>query len=207
MTFKTAAAFVADELVIKKSRFIGWAAPAATREEALQWVAKAQQDYPDARHHCWAYLLGRPEVATHAAANDDGEPSGTAGKPMLNVIQHKGIGNVVVIAIRYFGGIKLGAGGLLRAYSGTAERVLSQLPTTEQQSMTALDVRCDFAHEQVVRHFLEQHQGQLVDIRYSDRVQMRLEIPDTAHPAFVELTGSLGASIEAQRGDLDQSFE
>ncbi len=124
-TYPTPAQFIETETEVKKSRFIARATKVTDRQSAIAFVEQAKQDYPGARHHCWAYLLGNPASASSAAANDAGEPSGTAGKPILNVIQHKGVGDVIVVVIRYFGGIKLGAGGLVRAYSGAAEAVMS----------------------------------------------------------------------------------
>lgn len=195
MRFKVPTDMVSAEHVIKKSRFIGWAAPAQSREAALAWLAKARQQYPDARHHCWAYLLGGSAAATQAAANDDGEPSGTAGKPILNVIQHKGIGNVVVIVTRYFGGVKLGAGGLVRAYSGAAEAVLSQTPVVEVRPQTRCRVDCDFASEQVVRHFLEQHSGVIESVTYHQGVSLDIVLDDDWLTALEALCGSLSASL------------
>jgi len=109
------------EIEIKKSRFIGLAKQINDREQGMLWLAKVKATYPDARHHCWAYLLGNPSCATNAGMGDDGEPSGTAGKPILNVLQHKGVGDIMLIVVRYFGGIKLGAGGLNRTYGQAAQ--------------------------------------------------------------------------------------
>ena len=106
---------------VKKSKFFAFAACTPDRETAMQYLAAKRAEYPDARHHCWAYLLGNPHSPTSAAMSDDGEPSGTAGKPILNVLQHKGVGDITIIVTRYFGGIKLGAGGLVRAYSSAAQ--------------------------------------------------------------------------------------
>src|SRR5690606_32119147 len=103
--------------------------------------------------------IGRPGSAAEAAMNDDGEPSGTAGKPILNVIQHKDMGDVLVIVIRYFGGIKLGAGGLVRAYAGAAESVLSEVERVVQQARVQARVGLDFADEQPLRHWCEGHEG------------------------------------------------
>lgn len=195
MAVRVPAGMQSAELVIKKSRFIAWAAPADTREAALEWLSQARAQYPDARHHCWAYLLGSSQRATQAAANDDGEPGGTAGKPILNVIQHKGITNVVVIVIRYFGGVKLGAGGLVRAYAGATEAVLSQTPLTELRPHTECQVQCDFANEQLVRHFVEQQQGVIIDASYQEGVTLSLSIDDEALPELQSLCASLGARL------------
>lgn len=185
------------ELVIKKSRFIGWAVPVTTREDVLQWVEKARSEYQDARHHCWAYLLGSPETASSAAMNDDGEPSGTAGRPILNVIQHKKIGNVAVIVIRYFGGIKLGAGGLVRAYAGVTEEVLSALSLDEQKPLVSCTVKCDFAHEQNFRHFAKQHQVNIEGVQYSQQVNMQLQLEADLMEELTEFAAPLaGTEIE-----------
>lgn len=200
MTFKVPVAFVSRELTLKKSRFIAWAAPAKSREEALQWLDKARTDYPDARHHCWAYLLGTSEVATHAAANDDGEPSGTAGKPILNVIQHKSIGNVVVIVSRYFGGIKLGAGGLVRAYAGATEEVLSAMPLQQLVPSIQVNVICDFADEQVIRHFCQRHEGEVTQVDYAQEVTLQLTLPEHVSAELQALCASLGALLKPDSG-------
>lgn len=186
------------EFEVKKSRFIAWAGPIASRDDALALVSEARQQYPDARHHCWAYLLGNPQAASNAAANDDGEPSGTAGKPILNVIQHKGIGNLAVVVIRYFGGIKLGAGGLVRAYSAATEQVLADLPLQQLQSFVTCTVVCDFAHEQLVRHFCQQHQSHVESVEYRDQVHLHLAVAESAMTLFHELLAPLAVSIAEQ---------
>ena len=103
------------EIEIKKSRFIAHALPVSSRDDALKAVKQLKTRYPDARHHCWAYLLGDPTGAASAAMDDDGEPSGTAGRPILGVLQDRRVGDTLIVVVRYFGGIKLGASGLTRA--------------------------------------------------------------------------------------------
>ena len=163
---------------VKKSRFIARAGYADSRVAALQLVAQAKLDYPDARHHCWAYLLGDPHCAASAAMNDDGEPSGTAGKPISNVLQHKGVGDVLVIVIRYFGGIKLGAGGLVRAYSAAAQLAMQDLATEQRVAMQQCHVECDFAVEQNIRHWLSLRGGQVLEINYTSRVDLLIDFPE-----------------------------
>ncbi len=166
------------EYEIKKSRFIARVAFASDRPEAMALLAQAKADYPDARHHCWAYLFGNPASASSAAMSDDGEPSGTAGKPILNVLQHKHIGDVMLIVIRYFGGIKLGAGGLVRAYSAAAQRAMEQLQTQEQVSTVQLCVKLDFSQEQLLRHWLSGYQGDLQQAEYGEHVQAIIHVPE-----------------------------
>lgn len=169
---------------VKKSRFIAMAAHAASRDAALQFVESVRHRYPDARHHCWAYLLGDPGGSCEAGMNDDGEPAGTAGKPILNVLQHKGVGDVVLVVVRYFGGIKLGAGGLTRAYSSSAEAVMSSLAVLERQPLIERRLRLDFSQEQALRHWAGQHEAQLCELSYGEGVAVRLSLPQEQEAAL-----------------------
>ena len=167
------------EIEIKKSRFIAYAAPIENREQGMQWLADLKLQYPDARHHCWAYLLGNPNCASSAAMGDDGEPSGTAGKPILNVINHKKIGDVMIVIIRYFGGIKLGAGGLTRAYGQAAQAVMEVLPVLEQVAKVRYELRCDFKHEQFVRHCGDLFDADIEQVTYQNGVIIQISFPET----------------------------
>lgn len=186
------AGFLERETEVKKSRFIARVAPVSSRDEVREWVEQAHRDYPDARHVCWAYQIGRPGSAAEAAMNDAGEPSGTAGKPILNVIQHKDMGDVLVIVIRYFGGIKLGAGGLVRAYAGAAESVLSEVGRVVQRPLVAARVTMTFADEQPLRHWCGQHSATIDDVQYGTRVEARVLVPEDA-------TGDFSAFCDAQK--------
>lgn len=144
----------------------------------MAFLERSKQTYPDAGHHCWAYQLGHPQSPISAAMSDDGEPSGTAGKPILNVLQHKNIGDVMVIVIRYFGGIKLGAGGLVRAYSAAAEKVMRDLAVEQYVARVEKSVAVDFCHEQRVRHWLSQHNGSVIAVEYGHNVTITLTLPE-----------------------------
>lgn len=189
---------VETETEVKKSRFIARATRAISREEALAFVERARRDFPDARHHCWAYLLGNPSSASSAAMGDDGEPSGTAGKPILNVISHKGVGDVVVVVIRYFGGIKLGAGGLVRAYSGAAEAAMSILTIEQAVSTQHVLLTMDFSREQMLRHWLGQHQGEIVMVEYGVEVAIEVNVPEIALQALHIFCAAQGVIIAAE---------
>jgi uncharacterized YigZ family protein len=178
------AGYLERETEVKKSRFIARVAPVSSRDEVKALVEQAWQDYPDARHVCWAYQIGRPGSAAEAAMNDDGEPSGTAGKPILSVIQHKDMGDVLVIVIRYFGGIKLGAGGLVRAYAGAAESVLSAVDRVVQQPEMVVHAKLGFADEQPVRHWCEQNRARIEGVDYGSGVAMALAVPEVALDEF-----------------------
>jgi uncharacterized YigZ family protein len=165
------------EIEIKKSRFIGLAKHIRSREEGMTWLAEIKALYPDARHHCWAYLLGNPTCATNAGMGDDGEPSGTAGKPILNVLQHKGIGDIMLIVVRYFGGIKLGAGGLTRAYGQAAQAVMSELAVQAFIPMQSLLITCDYAQEQQIRHWVDKRSGEILSVDYNSPLQIQAQLP------------------------------
>lgn len=144
---------------------------------AMAILARAQQDYPDARHHCWAYQIGSPRSPLTLASSDDGEPSGTAGKPILNVLQHKTVGDVMLVVVRYFGGIKLGAGGLVRAYGQAAQRAIGELPTCMQIPLHKVVVELDFSQEQALRHWLQNCGAEVVAIEYQQKITAELALP------------------------------
>ncbi|MDX1795244.1 MAG: YigZ family protein [Hydrogenovibrio sp.] len=172
------------EIEIKKSRFIAYARHIETREQGMQWLEAIKAEYPDARHHCWAYLIGNPTCASNAGMGDDGEPSGTAGKPILNVLQHKGVGDVMIIVVRYFGGIKLGAGGLTRAYGQAAQAVMEILPVIEQVPTVTFVLECDFGLEQQIRHLADTLSAHIESVDYQSQVHMRVIVPEVARQSF-----------------------
>lgn len=184
---------IRDELEIKKSRFITYLARASDKAEAQAFIRKIQQKYPDATHHCTAYIAGAPQGGAAIAADDDGEPSGTAGKPMLNVLLHKGIGEIVAVVVRYYGGIQLGAGGLVRAYSGAVQNACEKLPLSELIIYEYGDLTCDYAEEQGVRHHLQKLGVEIVACDYQQQVQLRIRTPN-----------DLMTSINHQLGDLSR---
>ena len=177
MTYPVPAKQVETLYEIKKSKFIACAGFANSRESAMALLDSVKQQYPDARHHCWAYVFGNPNSPSSAAMADDGEPSGTAGKPILNVLQHKDIGDIMIIVTRYFGGIKLGAGGLVRAYSAAAQQAIDALEVRQEIKLEPLSVDIDFKHEQFVRYLVEQAQGKIANCNYASSVVINVELP------------------------------
>ena len=186
------AGFLERETEIKKSRFIARVAPVSSRDDVKSWLEQARNDHPDARHICWAYQIGRPGAAAEAAMNDDGEPSGTAGKPILSVIQHKDLGDVLVMVIRYFGGIKLGAGGLVRAYAGATEAVLSGVERVIQQPMSQVTVTMAFADEQPLRHWCDQNGAEIGNVGYSAGVTADVSLAEEQNQEFTAFCESRG---------------
>lgn len=198
MTYQTLAAPVSARLEIKKSDFITYAYPVHSREKAMFHVEQLRAKYPDARHHCWAYIIGDPNNTTSAGFDDDGEPNGTAGRPILNVLQHKSIGNVIVIVVRYFGGIKLGAGGLTRAYAGSAQAVVDEMALTTYVPMTQVEIEADFANESQVRYVVEDMGGEIGDVSYSKCVTLTATLPEADVAALKERLSIYGRLLEQE---------
>lgn len=192
--YEVPAAGAESELVVKKSRFIARVRRVATRAEAMACIEEFHLQHPQARHLCWAYLFG-PETSSSAAMNDDGEPSGTAGRPILNVIQHKKISDTLIMVVRYFGGIKLGTGGLTRAYSASAEAVLQICPRQRFEAMQEYRLAIEFSQETALRHWLQLHHGQLLESEYGAVVVMRLSIPQSMASQLDDYIKHLGCKI------------
>ena len=178
MSYQTLKNPVTARLEIKKSEFIAHAYPVSSREQAMFHVEQLREQYPDARHWCWAYIIGDPDNTTSAGFDDDGEPSGTAGRPILNVLQHKSIGNVIIVVVRYFGGIKLGAGGLTRAYAGSAQAAVDQMILQPFVPMTQVQILADFATEAQCRYVVESLEGTIEDVAYSKQVTLTVTIAE-----------------------------
>lgn len=178
MTYQTLARPVTARLEIKKSEFITFAYPVSSRDEAMFHVEQLREKYPDARHHCWAYIIGDPDNTTSAGFDDDGEPGGTAGKPILSVLQHKSIGNIIIIVVRYFGGIKLGAGGLTRAYAGSAQAAVDEMRLTPFVPMAQVQIEADFANESQVRYVVEDLKGTIQDVAYNKAVTLTVALAE-----------------------------
>ena len=166
------AAPVAAEIEIKKSRFLAYVYPVARREQAMQHLADLRTRYPDARHYC-AVLL----VSGDSMLDDDGEPSGTAARPMYNVLMHKELHNVLAVVVRYFGGIKLGAGGLVRAYTQALNEALQQAQLVPVVAMQQCRARIGFADESRFRRHCEALQIAVTTAVYGEQVELTLSLP------------------------------
>ncbi len=135
------------ELVIDRSRFRCTIERVRTTDDAQAFVKAMQATYPDATHNCWAYVVGAPGSTDRIGMSDDGEPHGTAGRPMLTVLAHSGIGEIAAVVTRWYGGIKLGTGGLVKAYGGAVQEALVTLQTVER--VETVDVKFEVSYAQV----------------------------------------------------------
>jgi uncharacterized YigZ family protein len=168
------------ELVIKKSRFIACIEPVNGREQAQARVAQLKAEHPDAAHVCWALLAGG-----QSAANDDGEPGGTAGRPMLEVLRHQALEGVMASVVRYFGGVKLGAGGLVRAYTDAVAQALLNAEKIPLIAQTRLACSVPYALEGLVRRELELAQAPLLEVSHGSVVTLRFAMPETQAAEWV----------------------
>ncbi len=171
------------EQEIKKSRFLTWITHTETPEIAKQFIDDIHKQYPDARHICWAWVAGAPN-SQYISMSDDGEPSGTAGKPMLNVLQYQQIGEVTAVIVRYFGGIKLGTGGLSRAYGSSVTEAIKLTPLKERVQMERFVLQCPYSDENTVRHLLQVADGIIENIDYQEMANFQCRIPSRAFQDF-----------------------
>ena len=181
---------VQHELLIKKSRFIACVEPVTGREQALQRVAQLRTEHPDARHVCWALLAGG-----QSAANDDGEPGGTAGRPMLEVLRHQDLDGVLATVVRYFGGIKLGAGGLVRAYTDAVAQALLTSTKIPRVRQVQLGCTVPYALEGMVRRELEHSGAALREVMHTSVVTLHFELPETAAADLIDRLGERGQGL------------
>ena len=185
-----------SELLIKKSRFLGCVEPVAGREEANERVAALRAQHPDAAHVCWALMAGG-----HSAANDDGEPGGTAGRPMLDVLRHRELEGVLATVVRYFGGVKLGAGGLVRAYTDAVAQALADAERIELVRLHTFQAIVPYAVEGAIRRELDAHGATLVEVVHGADVELLVQVPYAAYVALAARIreASQGAAV---LGDL-----
>lgn len=177
------------EFVEKRSRFIGHIWPVGSEEEARTHIEAMKKRYHDARHNCWCYRLsGGTE-----RYSDDGEPQGTAGVPMLGVFQKAGVTDLVCVVTRYFGGILLGAGGLVRAYTQSAKDALEAAGVGEMRPWLRLGLPCPYPLFEQVKLLCAQQDGVVEDLQYDDAVRMTLRFPAEKAQGFVGLVRELTA--------------
>ncbi len=171
------------ELVISRSRFISTAAYTPSVEAAKAFIAKVRRAYPDASHHVYAFAIGYGASVTYGMSNA-GEPSGTAGKPTLAVVKGCGMGDVTVVTTRYFGGIKLGTGGLVKAYTEAAQIVLAEIPRVEKVEKRAIDIVTPYNLYEPIIRLVKQHHGQVTSEKFGVEVSLNLTFPAPDLPDF-----------------------
>ncbi|CAK1764772.1 YigZ family protein [Vibrio crassostreae] len=161
---------------IKKSVFITHLAHTPSVETAKQFVEQVKKEHSSARHNCWGFVVGRPEDSMLWGFSDDGEPSGTAGKPILAQLSGSGVGELTAVVTRYSGGIKLGTGGLVKAYGGGVQQALKLLQTIEKKITTKLRLELDYGFVPIAQSIMAQHQAVEVQADYGVQVELIIEI-------------------------------
>ncbi len=193
------------ETRVSNSRFIATIAPAFSVEEARAFIARIKAEFADATHNVPAYVIGHGP-ATTAHCHDDGEPSGTAGRPMLAVLQGSGLGDVVVVVTRYFGGTKLGTGGLVRAYGDAVREVLAALPRAEKVATITAMAEVAYPLLERARQLVEAHGGVMLDESFAAEITLTARFRDERFPAFADALRELShGTVEAVVMERDEA--
>lgn len=181
--YKTVKGYGEREIVISKSRFIGYVNRAETEEEALNFIDSIKKKHPNATHNCSCYMVGEHDQIQKA--NDDGEPSGTAGVPMLEVLKKQGLKDTVVVVTRYFGGIKLGGGGLIRAYGKATTEGIDAAQVVERKLHHVMKISIDYTWLGKVENEVRNSHYTLAEIQYAEGVDVFVEVLKDDEEAFV----------------------
>ena len=197
--YVTIAARAEDDFFERKSQFIGYIAPVSTEEEALAFLAEVRAKNRDARHNCFAYILKNGVKR----ASDDGEPQGTAGVPILEVVEREGITDVIVVVTRYFGGILLGAGGLVRAYAHAAKLAVDAAQRKVMSPAVLLEINMDYNQYGRINNVLAKYTCIVQDTVFADSVTMQILFIEKDVAAFqaelTEMTAATVAAVEVER--------
>lgn len=207
--YKTIAGYGEDEIVIERSRFIGYAQRVTSEEEAAAFIAMIKKKHWDATHNCSAFVIGENDQIQRSS--DDGEPSGTAGKPILECIKKNGVKDTAVVVTRYFGGIKLGAGGLVRAYTAGTVIALKAAGIVVHTLHQKISVSVDYTWWGKVENELRIGGQRVVGTDYTDKVTVHVLIPDGEQDAFVEqmtdLTNGQGQIVLGEKEYVEVPVE
>lgn len=198
MDYRTVEKEANAEIIEKKSRFIAELYPVASEEEALGILEKVKKRYWDARHHCWAFIIGKEQPLERCS--DDGEPSGTAGKPILEVIRGAQLRNVLIVVTRYFGGTLLGTGGLVRAYTSASKEAVESAEIIIKIAGYRLKIKTDYTGLGKIQYLLAQRGIDIEDSEYAENVVLTVVIPKDEEQGLIkELTEATNAKAEIER--------
>lgn len=181
---------------IKKSIFITSIGHADSKETAKNFIDRICREFPDATHNCYAFAAGAPKDTACIGQSDNGEPHGTAGKPMLNVLLHSEVGEIAAVVTRYFGGIKLGTGGLVKAYQGGVAAALDILPTMDKIIYCRLTLSCGYEHINLLHYHLPNFDAQIISEDFQENITYTLELPEP------QLQGFIAAFTNAANGKI-----
>ena len=171
---------------VKRSKFFAYIAPTKGAAAAKTFINEIRQLHPQASHNCWAYVASRPENSVEIGYSDDGEPSGCAGRPMLNVLQGSGIGEITVVVSRYFGGTKLGTGGMARAYGGAVSAVLAEAVTHQETVRCAGTLVSNYAWSSLVEQLVAKFEVQIISVNYLENISYQFAIDTRCATDFAQ---------------------
>ncbi|WP_396208239.1 YigZ family protein [Gemmatimonas sp.] len=177
--------------MIDRSRFICTVERVQSVEEAQAFIRAMNTEFADATHNCWAYVVGAPGSTDRIGMSDDGEPHGTAGRPMLTVLQHCGIGEIAAVVTRYYGGTKLGTGGLVKAYGGAVQEVLASLPVAERVDTVTATFEVGYAHIGAVQQLLPTLEAEVQAQDFAALATFTVQLPRSEAAALEEAVGNL----------------
>lgn len=197
---------VIEEIVVTRSRFICYLYPCQDASEVKGYVKRLQLEHPQASHHCYAFLAGAPSDSQKYGFSDDGEPSGTAGRPMLSALQGGDIGQLCAIVVRYFGGTKLGTGGLQRAYGASVREALTLVEKVLKIPQVERELSCDYYQVKDVLHLVEQTQSSINTQDFQEKVIFVLAIPEDQLKLFEQQLLTLSAG-QLTLCELDRKSE
>lgn len=190
------------ELEIKHSTFLALAMPVDSVDHAQQQLEQIHQQHPKANHHCWARICGRPDDGQLWSCSDDGEPRGTAGQPMLQVLQHSGLGQIQVVVVRYFGGIKLGTGGLVRAYSQATQAVLATLPLEDVVARRAVTLAVPHALTGELEQLIRQLQLPVEERRWLTEFEIDCQLTEAQLASLKRELNRFAGQLELRTAPL-----
>ena len=173
------------EQEIKRSKFITTLSKVSNRQEAMVFINKVKSEFPDASHNCWAFIAGNPTNTTDIGMSDEGEPKGTAGKPMLNILQHSGAGEFAVVVTRYFGGTKLGTGGLVRAYSGSVQQAIESADFEERIEYSEVIFNISYEYESQIRYIIDNYKLN-AEFNYENSVKVSVKAPQDIEKELID---------------------
>jgi uncharacterized YigZ family protein len=195
------------EIVLRRSRFLTRCAHTRGAEAAKAFVDGVRRKNADATHNCWAYVAGAPGNTAFIGSSDDGEPHGTAGRPMLQVLLHCGVGEICMVVSRWFGGVKLGTGGLVRAYQDAVRDNLTSLALAEQRASVQCIVETAYAHLDGLHRLLPRFEAAVTEQRCEDTVKLHITLPEEHSPDFVTaLNGLTGGAVIIEPQDVHCSI-
>lgn len=171
---------------IKKSIFITSIGHADSNETAKIFIDRICREFPDATHNCYAFAAGPPKDTACIGQSDNGEPHGTAGKPMLNILLHSEVGEVVAVVTRYFGGIKLGTGGLVKAYQGAVANAMELLPVADKITYARISLVCGYEHINLLHYQLPLFCAKIIQENFQENITYEIELPSAQEKPFIQ---------------------